>query len=88
MKIAIQASDLDHPRIDGTRVYILNLLKNFGKLDNSSIFSIYHKGNFNPELTPPNFSNYEILKNKIKTISYFKFKAIYSFIVTSCRKSR
>ena len=60
MKIAIQAADLDAVRIDGTRVYILNLLKNFGKLDQASEFLIYHKGEFNPELTPPYFSNYKI----------------------------
>ena len=64
MKIAIQAADLDAARIDGTRVYIYNLLKQFGKLDNSSEFLIYHKDKFNPELAPPNFPNY-----KIKTIS-------------------
>jgi len=62
MNIAIQASDLDHPRIDGTRVYILNLLKNFGKLDPTSDFLIYHKNNFNPELAPPEFSNYKIIQ--------------------------
>ena len=60
MKIAIQAADLDAPRIDGTRVYILNLLKYFGKLDSSSQFLIYHKNKFNPELAPPSFSNYKI----------------------------
>lgn len=62
MKIAIQAADLDSARIDGTRVYILNLLKYFGKLDSSSEFLIYHRGNFNPELVPPNFPNYKIKK--------------------------
>jgi len=62
MKIAIQAADLDAPRIDGTRVYILNLLKYFGKLDTSSEFLIYHKDKFNPELTPPDFPNYKIKK--------------------------
>jgi glycosyltransferase involved in cell wall biosynthesis len=62
MRIAIQASDLDAERIDGTRVYILNLLKNFGTLDTASEFLIYHKNKFNPELTPPNFPNYKILK--------------------------
>jgi len=62
MRIAIQAADLDYERIDGTRVYILNLLKYFGKLDSSSEFLIYHRGKFNPELTPPNFSNYAIKK--------------------------
>ncbi|KKP79654.1 MAG: hypothetical protein A2271_03225 [Candidatus Moranbacteria bacterium RIFOXYA12_FULL_35_19] len=62
MKIAIQAADLDWERIDGTRVYILNLLKYFGQIDPNSQFLIYHKKNFNPELTPPTFSNYQILK--------------------------
>jgi len=62
IKIAIQSADLDHNRIDGTRVYILNLLKNFGGLDQSSEFLIYHKDNFNPELRPPDFLNYKIRK--------------------------
>lgn len=62
MRIAIQAADLDHGRIDGTRVYILNLLKYFGKLDPAGEFLIYHKKEFNPELAPPNFSNYRIKK--------------------------
>jgi glycosyltransferase involved in cell wall biosynthesis len=62
MKIAIQASDLDAERIDGTRVYILNLLRNFGLLDSSSQFLLYHKNSFNPELTPPKFSNYQVKK--------------------------
>lgn len=53
---------MDAQRIDGTRVYILNLLKNFGKLDMAGNFLIYHKDNFNPELTPSEFSNYQIKK--------------------------
>ena len=60
VRIAIQAADLDSDRIDGTRVYILNLLRFFGNLDKTSNFFIYHKGNFNPELTPPEFANYNI----------------------------
>jgi len=60
MKIAIQASDLDHSRIDGTRVYLFNLLKNFGKIDNANVFSIWHKTKFNPSLVPSIFPNYEI----------------------------
>jgi len=62
MKLAIQASDLDHARIDGTRVYILNLLKNFGQIDTEEEFLIYHKNHFNPELTPPKFPNYKIIQ--------------------------
>lgn len=62
MKIAIQAADLDNGRIDGTRVYLLNVLKYLGKLSEKDEFFIYHKKSFNPELTPPNFSNYTIKK--------------------------
>jgi glycosyltransferase involved in cell wall biosynthesis len=62
MKIAIQAADLDSLRIDGTRVYILNLLKYFGQLDQESQFLIYHKKDFNPELCPPDFPNYKIIR--------------------------
>ncbi len=62
MKIAIQAADLDHDRIDGTRVYIKNLLKYFGELDSTSDFLIYHKNEFNPELEPPKFPNYRVIK--------------------------
>jgi glycosyltransferase involved in cell wall biosynthesis len=60
MKIAIHAADLDHDRIDGTRVYILNLLRQFGKVAPNEDFSIYHKTSFNAELAPPAFSNYKI----------------------------
>ena len=38
MRIAINAADLDHERIDGTRIYICNLLKNFGLLDKEDQF--------------------------------------------------
>lgn len=62
MRIAIQAADLDHGRIDGTRVYLLNMLRHFGKISPDDEFLIYHRKNFNPELAPPNFSNYQIKK--------------------------
>ncbi len=60
MRIAIQVADLDASRIDGTRVYIHNMLKFFGKQDFSSEFILYHKNKFNPELVPPSFPNYRI----------------------------
>ncbi|HAI74449.1 MAG TPA: hypothetical protein DCS28_00905 [Candidatus Moranbacteria bacterium] len=60
MKIAIQAADLDAERIDGTRVYISNLLKYFGKLSSRDDFVIYHRNKFNSELVPPDFSNYTV----------------------------
>lgn len=62
MKIAIQAADLDYDRIDGTRVYIINLLKYFGQLDHTDQFLIYHRKDFNPELTPPKFPNYQVIR--------------------------
>lgn len=61
MQIAVQASDLDHARIDGTRVYVLELLKRFGTIDAVNQFLLYHKQEqFNPLLTPPSFPNYTV----------------------------
>jgi len=60
MKIAVQASDLDHERIDGTRVYLKELLKRFGTLDTSAVFTVYHRGTFNPRLAPPERANYQV----------------------------
>jgi len=62
MKIAIHAADLDHDRIDGTRVYLFNMLKNFGKLDKEDSFLIYHRSFFNRRMVPPAFSNYFVKK--------------------------
>lgn len=64
MKIAIQAADLDNKRIDGTRVYLLNVLRYLGKISPEDNFVIYHKNNFNPELAPPIFPNYDVKKLK------------------------
>lgn len=61
MQIAINCADLDHSRIDGTRVYIKQCLDRFGSLDNYSVFHLYHKTEFNPELKPKLYPNY---KNK------------------------
>lgn len=58
MRIAVQASDLDAQRIDGTRVYLRELLKRFGRLDPEMEFLLYHRGIFNPDLTPPAFEHY------------------------------
>lgn len=67
MKIAIQAADLDNKRIDGTRVYLFNVLKYLGKISSKDDFFIYHRNDFNPSLTPPNFSNY-----KLKSLGDFR----------------
>ncbi|MFA9262360.1 MAG: glycosyltransferase family 4 protein [Undibacterium sp.] len=58
MNIAIQASDLDHERIDGTRVYVRELLRRFGSLSPETDFFLYHKNTFNPALAPPQLPNY------------------------------
>jgi len=58
----MNAADLDHPRIDGTRIYIQNLLKNFGLEDTGDRFLIYHKKKFNTDLEFSVFPNYEIRK--------------------------
>lgn len=58
MRIAIQASDLDHLRIDGTRVYLKELLERFGSLAPEEQFLLYHARNFNPVLAPPKLANY------------------------------
>lgn len=60
MKIAVQASDLDHERIDGTRVYLKELLRRLGRLAADDTFAIYHRGTFNPQLAPPELANYEV----------------------------
>lgn len=58
MNIALQTADLDASRIDGTRIYLFELLKRFGSLAPHIYFHLYHKKTFNPELTPPTFPNY------------------------------
>jgi glycosyltransferase involved in cell wall biosynthesis len=60
MNIAIQAADLDAKRIDGTRVYLSQLLKRFGTLDPNRQWHLYHRSVFNPELAPPSYSNYTV----------------------------
>lgn len=62
MNIAIQCSDLDHERIDGTRVYLLELLRRFGILTSEVDFSLYHRRTFNPLLAPPVLANYHVKK--------------------------
>ena len=60
MRIAVQASDLDRERIDGTRVYLKEILKRFGIFDAKTDFHLYHRSDFNPALAPPEFANYHI----------------------------
>src|SRR3990167_7042242 len=60
MRIAVQASDLDHARIDGTRVYLKELLNRFGQYSPKKEFLLYHQNEFNPELAPEIFANYRV----------------------------
>lgn len=61
MNIVVQAADLDATRVDGTRVYLRELLMRFGTIDPEDRFIVCHKGNFNPELAPPELPNYEFV---------------------------
>lgn len=60
MKIAIQAADLDDARIDGTRVYLMQLLRRFGALGPQHEWHLYHRRAFNKELAPPDFPQYMV----------------------------
>jgi len=60
MKIAVQSADLDADRIDGTRVYLWQLLCRFGKLAPEEQFILYHRHAFNKQLTPPERENYVV----------------------------
>lgn len=62
MRIAIQAADLDAERIDGTRVYIRQLLNRFGDIAPHDDFLIYHKNTFHPELQPSTKVNYQVIQ--------------------------
>lgn len=57
MKIAIHAADLDHARIDGTRVYIKSVLDQLALCENGDEFWIYHQKDFNPVLAPQKSAN-------------------------------
>ena len=59
MKIAIQVSDLDQSRIDGTRVYIRELVNRLGGLAPECFFELYHQKDFHPDLQPKIFPNYQ-----------------------------
>ncbi|MCW1888600.1 MAG: glycosyltransferase family 4 protein [Candidatus Moranbacteria bacterium] len=59
MRIAIQVSDLDQSRIDGTRVYIRELINRLGSLAPDAFFELYHQKDFHPDLQPKTFPNYQ-----------------------------
>ncbi len=59
MKIAIQVSDLDQSRIDGTRVYIRELLERLGSDSRGCVFELYHQEGFHPDLKPKLYPSYQ-----------------------------
>ncbi len=59
MKIAIDTADLDCERIDGTRVYIQNVLKYLGELALEDEFFLLHKTEYNNLLRLAEFKNYQ-----------------------------
>ena len=59
MKIAVQAADLDRERVDGTRVYLKELLNRFGALAPSDSFVLYHERDFYTLLQPIHYPHYE-----------------------------
>jgi glycosyltransferase involved in cell wall biosynthesis len=68
MRIAVDAADLCDQRVDGTRIYIKNVLDFLGVFEKKDDFLIYAKGEFNRELTFKNYPNYQI-----KTSWAFRF---------------
>lgn len=58
MRVAIQVRDLDHNRIDGTRVYVKQLLERFADLAPEVDFTLYHRDIFNHHLAPKKALNY------------------------------
>lgn len=60
MKIGIHGTELNEKRIDGTRIYLSELIKHFYKFSNHD-FSIYHKGEINPVFKVP-IEKYNIKK--------------------------
>lgn len=58
--IGVDAADLCYDRVDGTRIYIWNMLERFGKIAPETLFHIYLKGEANPKLVFKKYPNYEI----------------------------
>lgn len=60
MNIAVQVADLDANRIDGTRVYLSQVLKRCGSINPLNQWHLFHRSQFNPELAPPILPNYNV----------------------------
>lgn len=62
LHIAVHATELDQERIDGTRVYMKEMLARCGALASDDQFFLYHQDTFNDALMPPQRKNYHIRK--------------------------
>jgi glycosyltransferase involved in cell wall biosynthesis len=58
LKIAINCSELDFERIDGTRVYVSQVVSRLGNIDTEDQFLLYHRKKFNPVLAPVTGANF------------------------------
>ncbi len=63
--IGVDAADLCYSRIDGTRIYIWNLLERFGRLAPKTFFHVYLRGEINPGLKFKVFPNYQLKKSRL-----------------------
>ena len=63
-KIAIDAADLCDARVDGTRIYIKNVLDHLGGQDAEQQFFIYLKPEINPSLDFKRYANYQVRQSK------------------------
>ena len=53
MNIALHCAELDQTRIDGTRIYLREMLQRFGVIGSEHKYFLYHRGAYFPPLTPP-----------------------------------
>lgn len=85
MTIAVQCADLDAERIDGTRVYIWELLNRFGSIAPEERFLLLHRATFNSQLEPKRFSNYTV---KSLPFSFFWTQTRFAFELFRSRPER
>ncbi len=62
LHIGVHASELDQERIDGTRVYLHNVLTHMQKNTAHDRFTLYHRRDFHPALRPPDNPRYRIAR--------------------------
>ncbi len=58
MHIAVHATELEHARYDGTRMYMHAVLSRMGAIASRARFTLHHRHAFSPELRPEWHKNY------------------------------